>query len=54
MYDWVMWARGWANAQTEPIRARVRKIIWMFRPERAGRAFRRLMRLRRTYRNRPA
>jgi hypothetical protein len=54
MYDWVMWARGWAYAQTEPVRARIRKIIWMFRPERARRTFRRLVRLRRAYRNRPA
>jgi hypothetical protein len=53
LYDWVMWARGWAYAQTEPIRARIRKIIWMFRPERARRTLRRLIRLRRSY-NRPA
>lgn len=54
MYDWVMWARDWAYAQTEPIRARIRKLLWMLRPERARRTFRRLMRLRRSYRNRPA
>jgi hypothetical protein len=53
MYDWVMWARDWAYMQTEPIRLRIRKIVWMFRPDRAGRSFRRLMRLRRSY-NRPA
>ena len=52
MYDWFIWARDWAYAQTEPIRARIRKIVWMFRPERARRTFRRLMRLRRSY-NRP-
>jgi hypothetical protein len=54
MYDWFIWARGWAYAQTEPIRARIRKIVWMLRPERARRTFRRLMRLRRAYRNRTA
>ena len=54
MYDWVMWARDWAHAQTEPIRARIRKIVWMLGPERARRTFGRLMRLRRSYRNRPA
>jgi hypothetical protein len=54
MCDWVMWARDWAYAQTEPIRARIRKLLWMLRPERARRTFRRLMRLRRSYRNRPA
>ncbi|HEY6754485.1 MAG TPA: hypothetical protein VI077_07195 [Pseudolabrys sp.] len=53
MYDWFIWARDWAYAQTEPIRARIRKIVWMFRPERARRTFRRLMRLRRSY-NRPS
>jgi hypothetical protein len=54
MYDRVMWARDWAYAQTEPIRARIHRLLWMFRPERARRTFRRLMRLRRSYRNRPA
>jgi hypothetical protein len=54
MYAWVMRARDWAYAQTEPIRARIRRLLWMFRPERARRTFRRLMRLRRSYRNRPA
>ena len=54
MYDWVMSARDWAYAQTEPIRARIRKLLWMLRPERARRTFRRLIRLRRSYRNRAA
>jgi len=54
MYDWFMWARDWARTQTEPIRARIRKIIWLLRPERAARALRRLARLRRSYRNRAA
>jgi hypothetical protein len=54
MYDWVMWARYWAYAQTAPIRARIRKLLWMLRPERARRTFRQLIRLRRSYRNRPA
>jgi hypothetical protein len=54
MYDWVMSARDWAYAQTEPIRARIRKLLWMLQPERARRTFRRLLRLRRSYRNRPA
>src|SRR5262245_61803822 len=49
LYDWVIWARDWAYLQTEPIRARIRKIAWMFKPERARRTFRRLMRLRRSY-----
>src|SRR5215475_10056948 len=29
-----VWARGWARTQTEPIRARIRKIFWLFMPER--------------------
>jgi hypothetical protein len=47
MFDWFMWAREWAQAQTEPIRQRVRQLAWFIRPQRAGKFFRRLMRLRR-------
>jgi hypothetical protein len=53
MYDWFIWARDWARTQTEPIRARIRKIVWLFMPERAARSLRRLIRLRRSYK-RPA
>lgn len=53
MYDWFLWARDWARTQTEPIRARIRKIAWLFMPGRVGRTLRRLNRLRRGYR-RPA
>jgi hypothetical protein len=53
MYDWFIWARDWARTQTEPIRARIRKIVWLFMPDRAARSLRRLIRLRRSY-NRPA
>jgi hypothetical protein len=42
-----MWARGWAHAQTEPIRQRVRQLVWLLRPQRAGTFLRRLIRLRR-------
>jgi hypothetical protein len=54
LYDWFIWARDWARTQTEPIRLRIRKIFWLFMPERAGRSLRRLIRMRRAYRNRPA
>ena len=55
MYDWFIWARDWAHAQTEPIRERVRQLIWLMKPQRAGKFLRRLMRLRqRAYRNRMA
>ena len=47
MFDWFMWARDWAHAQTEPIRERVRQLVWLMKPQRAGRFLRRLMRLRR-------
>jgi hypothetical protein len=55
MYDWFMWARDWAHAQTEPIRQRLHRLIWLLKPQRAGRFLRRLIRLRRrAYRGRVA
>ncbi len=55
MYDWFMWARDWAHAQTEPVRERVRQLMWLMKPQRAGRFLRRLIWLRRrAYRSRPA
>ena len=55
MYDWFMWLRDWAHAQIDPIRARIRRIVWLLKPQRAGRFLRRLMYLRRrAYRRRPA
>ena len=47
LYAWVMWARDWAHAQTEPIRQRVRQLVWLLKPRRAGTFLRRLIRLRR-------
>jgi len=47
VYAWFLWARNWAHAQTEPIRARIRQLIWLMKPHRAGTFLRRLMRLRR-------
>jgi hypothetical protein len=55
MYDWFLWARDWAHAQTEPIRQRVQQLTWLLKPQRAGKFLRRLMRLRRrAYRGRAA
>jgi hypothetical protein len=55
MYEWFLWARKWAHEQTEPIRQRLRQLIWLLRPQRAGKFLHRLMRLRRrAYRSRPA
>jgi hypothetical protein len=52
LYDWFMWARDWAHAQTEPIRQRMRQLVRMLKPQRASRFFRRFLRLRRrAYRN---
>jgi hypothetical protein len=55
VYDWFVWARGWANMQIEPIRARLRQVAWLLKPQRASRFLRRMLRLRRrAYRSRPA
>jgi hypothetical protein len=55
MYVWFMWLREWAHAQTAPVRIRVRKLLWLIKPQRGGRFLRRLMYLRRrAYRSRPA
>ncbi len=65
LYDFVMWARGWAHEKVEPIRQRltawsretvvpiVRRLRrWrrMLQPRRAGRLFQRVMRIRRRMR----
>ena len=47
MYCWFMWARDWAHAQTEPVRRQIKQWLWLVSPQRAGRFFRRFMRLRR-------
>jgi len=55
IYVWFMWLREWAYAQTAPVRMRVRKLLWLMKPQRAGRFLRRLMYLRRrAFRSRPA
>ena len=54
MYDWFMWLRGWSHDMTEPVRQRIRRLIWLLKPQRAGRFLRRFMRLRRrAYRSNP-
>ena len=55
MYDWFLWVRDWAHAQTEPVRQRALQLTWLLKPQRAGKFTRRMMRLRRrAYRSRPA
>ena len=47
IFDWFMWARDWAHEITEPVRERVHQLMWLLKPQRAGRFLRRLMKLRR-------
>lgn len=55
MYDWFLWARGWAHDLTEPVRERLHQLMWLLKPQRAGKFLRRLMRLRRgAYRRKAA
>ena len=55
VYDWVLELRQWSHGVTEPVRERVRQLVWLMKPQRAGRFLRRFMRLRRNaYRRRPA
>jgi hypothetical protein len=55
MYEWVLELRDWAHRITEPVRERMRQLIWLMKPQRAGRFLRRFMRLRRNaYRRRAA
>jgi hypothetical protein len=55
IYEWILWARDWALAQTEPIRQRLHQLKWLLKPQRAGRFLRRLIRLRRrAFRSRAA
>lgn len=55
VYEWFLWARIWAHEITEPVRERTRQIVWLLKPQRAGRFLRRFMRLRRNaYRGRAA
>jgi len=54
MYEWFLWARDWAHAQTEPIRHRLRSLRWLLKPQRAGRFLRRVLWLRRRAYRKPA
>ncbi len=55
VYAWFLWARVWAHEITEPVRERMRQLVWLLKPQRAGRFLKRFMRLRRNaYRNRAA
>jgi hypothetical protein len=47
MYEWFLELRVWAHSITEPMRDRVRQLIWLMKPRRAIRFLRHFMRLRR-------
>jgi hypothetical protein len=47
MYEWFLSARVWAHAMTDPVRERMRQLVWLLKPQRAGRFLRHFMRLRR-------
>jgi len=48
LYVWVLWTRQWSHDLTEPVRERVRHLIWLLKPQRASRVVRCLMGLRRS------
>jgi hypothetical protein len=55
LYEWMLWARDRAHEVTEPVRGRVRQLMWLMKPQRAGRFLRHFLRLRRNaYRRRAA
>lgn len=54
LYAWFLWARAWAHAQIEPVRERLRALMWLMQPQRAGKFLRRVLRLRRRAYRRPA
>jgi hypothetical protein len=55
MYEWLLRLRDWAHAITDPVRERMRQLVWLLKPRRAGRFLRRFLRLRRNaYRGRTA
>jgi hypothetical protein len=55
VYAWFLWALAKAHDITDPVRERMRQMVWLLRPHRAGRFFKRFMRLRRSaYRGRAA
>jgi hypothetical protein len=47
LYAWTLWARDWADAQVQPLKSQLRQFIWFMQPGRAGRFWRRWLRLRR-------
>jgi hypothetical protein len=53
VYEWFLRVRIWAHDITQPVRERMRQLLWLLKPQRAGRFFRHFTRLRRNaYRGR--
>lgn len=47
VYVWMLALRQWAHDIVAPVRERVRQLVWLLKPQRAGRFAKRLIRLRR-------
>src|SRR5436305_8419815 len=47
LYESLLALRDWAHSMVDPIRHKIRRLIWLSRPQRAGRFFRRVARIRR-------
>src|SRR6059058_959705 len=47
LYESLLALRDWAHAMVDPITRKIRRLIWLSRPQRAGRFFRRVARIRR-------
>jgi hypothetical protein len=47
LYESVIALRDWAHGMVDPIMQKIRRLVWLSRPQRAGRFFRRIARLRR-------
>jgi hypothetical protein len=47
LYESLIALRDWAHAMVDPITRKIRRLIWLSRPQRAGRFFRRIARIRR-------
>ncbi len=45
LYEWTLRLRQWAHDITAPVRERVRQLVWLLKPQRAGRFARQLVRL---------
>jgi len=47
LYESLIALRDWAHGLVDPITRKIRRLIWLSRPQRAGRFFRRVARIRR-------